>query len=111
MRTEYRVAYKREGLNPKSRGCGKNRAKAVRCLAFFEGRYQDAYPQSKPDAYSCCDGHECGCRGLTWAEEWAEMAEYAANLPPLEYLRIETRQVPPWTPAHPTTEESEAVKP
>jgi hypothetical protein len=85
-------------LNPKSRGCGNSRAKADRCLAFFQGRYQDAYPGSKPDAYACCDGHECGCRGLTWAEKWAEMAEYAADLPPLEYLRIETRQVPRWDP-------------
>jgi hypothetical protein len=98
MRTEYRVAYKREGLNPKSKDCGNSRARAERSLAFFQGRYQESYPDSKPDAYVCCSGYQCGCGGKTWAERWAEMAESIADYPPLEYVRIETRQVPRWSP-------------
>jgi hypothetical protein len=103
MRTMFRVAWLREDqVEPRSRNCGNSRAKAERCLAFVQGRYPDAYPGMKPYDYVCCTGYQCGCRGLTWAEKWVEMAGGLLNsdspMRPLLWSRIEERQVTPWVP-------------
>lgn len=99
MRTDYRVAWQREGnVSPRSRRCGNSIAKARRCLAFVEGRYSEAYPNSKQEGYVCCSGWECGCGGKTWADRWAELAENAADMGRLLYVRIEARQTSPWKP-------------
>jgi hypothetical protein len=102
VRTMYRVAWQREDqVAPRARNCGNSRAKAERCLAFVQGRYEDAYPGKKADAYWCCSGYQCGCGGKTWAEKWTEMAEGPADSPlrPLLWSRIESRQVALWQPA------------
>lgn len=44
--------------------------------------------------YICCSGdYGCGCSGLTWEEEAKEKYK---DLPPLEYVRLESRTVAPW---------------
>ena len=98
--TQYRVTWLRTDLSVGHRNCGNSRAKAERCKAFVEGRYQDAYPDKKPDAYWCCSGYQCGCGGLTFTEKWQEFAAWTDRdgevRAPLVFVRIETRKVERW---------------
>jgi len=50
-----------------------------------------------PDARMCCSGQECGCSGDTWREH---LLGQRGDMPPLEYTRIESREVTQgeWTP-------------
>jgi hypothetical protein len=106
--TQYRVTWLRKDLAVRHRNCGNSRAKAERCKAFVEGRFQDAYPERKPDAYWCCNGYQCNCGGLTVAEKWQEFAAWTDRdgevRAPLVFVRIETRKVERWSPEQPDSE-------
>ncbi len=90
---EYRVVWKRVGLRKKARTSAKIET-ARRTLALLNGgsgRYLAL--GLDPDELACCSGRECGCRGLTNREV---SDAYVADMPPLEYARIEAREVGEW---------------
>ena len=51
-----------------------------------------------PDSYMCCSGYECGCGGISLRQHYLEARK---DLPPLEWMRLEIRDVEesPWRPA------------
>lgn len=49
------------------------------------------------DDLNCCDGHECGCGGKTVREVFTE--KYA-DYPPIEFVRLEEREVGKWGARH-----------
>lgn len=92
---EYRVTWKREGQRPKLR-LYQTEAAARRHMLIVQGRIAEAFPEKRPDDRACCEGRECGCRGLTNAQAWAEQS---ARVPPLtEGPFIESREVGEWEP-------------
>lgn len=103
MRTQYRVAWKRAENNPKSRKCASLKD-AERFLGLltsdepwrflrkpFEANWEG------PDSYLCCDGGgwegPCVCGGVT-LREFCDSKR--AGLPPIEWARVESRQVTPF---------------
>lgn len=91
MSVEYRVIYKREGLNPKrKRYVSLKRAERfVRILGPEPWKEFGKHAESR-----CCDGQECACGGLT---EQERQDEYMKDVPKLEYVRIEQREVGKWS--------------
>ena len=88
---EFRVVWKREGLRPKKR-VYVQRTRAEKFLQLF-GPEPWTYLGHQPDDLVCCSGRECGCGGLTYAEyDRSKRAE----LPKLEWIRVETREVGAW---------------
>jgi hypothetical protein len=61
--------------------------------------FGDAETRAKgPDSYVCCAGtryNECGCGGMTMREDTEQRRK---NLPPIESIRVASRQVTrtPW---------------
>lgn len=98
MRTQYRVLWKRDGLRPKAKPV-MSLATADRFIGLLTSpepwRFMRDYHDRDPDSYRCCDGHECGCGGQT-IREFCEEAR--KDLPPIEWVRIESRQVTPYAP-------------
>lgn len=91
--TEYRVVWKREGHRQKVR-LFATRAGAERQLVRLGPEPWTAAGKG-PDDVRCCAGFGCGCEGLT-EHEWSEAL--AAEMPPLEFVRLESRPALPWTP-------------
>lgn len=92
---EYRVTWKREGLAKKVRRYSRaSTAKGLlaRLLATAEEAVQ--LRGHEPEELFCCSGLQCGCGGKTYLQE---EEEYRAELPPLEYVFLEERQVGPWS--------------
>jgi hypothetical protein len=88
---EYRVVWKREGCHRKERRFARV-ATAERFLLLFGPEPWTAYG-AEPGRPYCCSGYECGCGGLT---ERQRTAEERAKMPPLEYVRMESRLVGLW---------------
>lgn len=88
-RTEYRVIWKREGLNPKRKKY-LVRAAAERFMLILGPEPWRAFADGDPDEYFCCSGRECGCGGTTIREDCERRRE---GLPAIEYVRLESRTV------------------
>lgn len=89
---EFRVIWKREGLRPKRRNFSK-RSSAERFLILF-GPEPWLFYGADPDK-RCCSGVECACGGMTERES---TADERSRMPPLEYVRLESRPVGDWSP-------------
>lgn len=96
MATEYRVKWKRKGLNPKRIRYTSMKA-AGRRLALLTSAEPWLYygGGNDPSGYQCCSGYECGCGGIT-VREYCEQKR--AEMPPIEYAVIECRPVGAWEP-------------
>jgi hypothetical protein len=93
-KVEYRVTYRRSGR--KRSTIFQTRKAAERYVLVLQGRRAE-WTGAKPEDYACCSGWECGCRGQTNAEVWAEIE---ARIPPLEEgPTIEQRAVGGWAEA------------
>ena len=96
-RTEFRVIWQREGVTRRSVRF-RSRAQAERKALILQGCMVEATGED-PNDYACCSGRECGCRGVTKAQAWAERAD---QVPPLVYGPvIQTREftASPWREA------------
>ncbi len=89
---EYRVVWKREGLKPKRKRYATLKG-AERFMLLFGPEPWRAFTKNDPDRYECCDGHECGCGGVTYRERAEEKRD---GQPKLEYVRLEAREVGQW---------------
>jgi len=93
---EYRVVWKREGCDRKVRRYA-TRSGAERFLLLFGPEPWLAYaPGCDPDKPDCCAGRksdECGCDGMTPRQR---AAATDAELPKLEWVRLEEREVGAW---------------
>lgn len=98
MKVEYRVIWKREGCRAKSRR-SQGLASAERRVGLLTSaepwKFLRDTKGKGPDAPYCCPGtsYECGCGGIT-VREWCD--EQRRDLPALEYVRIESREVGAW---------------
>lgn len=90
---EFRVTVQRAGCAPKVKRL-RSRRGLRRYLTLLGPRPWEAFGKT-PEAYACCSGWECGCGGRTMRED-AETRR--ANLPALESVRVESREVTraPW---------------
>ncbi len=91
MKSEFRVIWKREGLRPK-RKIFVRRASAEKYLLLF-GPEPWTYLGKDPDERLCCDGYQCGCGGETYRQNDERQR---AEMPKLEWIRVETREVGEW---------------
>lgn len=91
-KTEYRVTWKREGW-PSKRKKFARKAMAERLLLLLGPEPWKAWGKN-PDDLVCCTGFfggdSCGCGGLTFREQSAEMR---LNFPALEWVRLDSRRV------------------
>ncbi len=95
MGIEYRIVWKREGCRQKAKRFVSLKAaqRKMRVLGPEPWTAFDKFSgRDEPDNYSCCDGHECGCGGLTVRQWWKQL-----GLPKMEYIHIEKREVGKWT--------------
>ena len=89
MAVEFRVVWKRDGCRRKT--------KRFRYLKVALRKVGTLGPEpwtalgKDADAYHCCSGRECGCGGETWRTWFAHL-----ELPPLEYIFIEEREIGTW---------------
>lgn len=89
----YRVVALREGnTRPSVKEFKSLRAAQRRFALLTSPEPWRAYGQD-PDSQLCCDGWNCGCRGLTVRESYMEKR---ARLPKLVYARIDRRKVGEW---------------
>lgn len=115
--TEYRLLIKRTGNAVKER-----RARSMKSIERHIGLLTSPEPwrfygvgessRKGPDDYVCCAGtyhDQCSCGGLTMREETEERRR---NLPPIESIRVERRQITstPWEPLESATK-PDAVDP
>lgn len=92
-RKEYRLIWKRKGLDPKYKKWAHKSA-MERFKKFLTAPIGESFDE--PDAYMCCRGgweNQCGCGGLTWREHAIERMK---DVPPLEWVRVEERTVGKW---------------
>lgn len=93
---EYRVIWKREGMRVKRKRYA-NRVMAERFLKILGPEpwtaFQSRWNRKGPDDLLCCDGHECGCGGVTVRQHHEEARK---TIPPIEWVRIEQREVGKW---------------
>lgn len=98
---EYRVVWKREsferdGITSRSKQKRKRYVSLKRAERFMR-LLTSAEPWKElgqdGDDYFCCSGHECGCGGQTVREAFT--AKYA-DMPPVEFVRLEEREVGKW---------------
>jgi hypothetical protein len=104
---EYRVVWKREGLRRKARRYARLASAERHLNMLTSDEPWRFYPEPVDDPDErCCDGRECGCYGET---ERQRVEAMRAEMPPMEYARIETRPVGEWSeasaPAPQTTRE------
>jgi hypothetical protein len=91
---EYRVAWQREGQRPRHK-IYQSWGFAERYRLILEQRFAEVF-SADPDAFACCSGVECGCGGLTNAEQWANST---VGIPPLIGApTLERRAVGGWAP-------------
>lgn len=99
--THFRVVWKREGMTRAKVKRYVHRKSAERLMNILTSPEPWKFYREpmEADELFCCSGshngsyYECGCGGLTVRQQ-AEK-EYG-DLPPLEFVRIETRTVSPW---------------
>ena len=93
-RLRYRVVSKREGSRPKV--CVyATLAAAQKRLVLLGPEPWKAYGKGPDDLKCCAGGYECNCGGRTEREVTDDMR---AEMPPLEWVRIDVREVTPWRP-------------
>jgi hypothetical protein len=94
MSVEYRVVWKRKECRRKVKRFSSLKAAQRKMLVLGPEPWLGAsgYRQRDPDSLNCCDGHQCGCNGLTVRQWWEQL-----GLPELEYIHIEQREVGTWT--------------
>ncbi len=94
---EYRVVWKRqhEGRKNKIFATVRGASRRINIMTSDEP-WKFYYPPVDPDAFVCCAGgfdQMCGCGGVTYRDE----SEHTRNrLSPLEFARIEEREVKEW---------------
>ena len=91
MKKEYRVVWQREGERRKTKRFSRLKI-AERFVSLFGPEPWKAWGKT-PDAFDCCDGRGCSCSGLTVKER---SDERRAQMPKLEWIRIESRDVGEW---------------
>jgi hypothetical protein len=96
QRYEYRVKWRRAGdLSPRVKRYGTLRG-AERLMKLLGPEPWTAFrSKGGPEDLWCCLGHECACSGETNAEHNDAMR---ADMPALEYARIERRTIGEWEP-------------
>lgn len=99
LKYEYRVVWKRRGLDQKSKRYASLKG-AERRARLLGPEPWTAFGVDPDDQY-CCSGHECGCAGRTWREQLLETRKQAMysdddGMPSIEYIRIEKRPVAKW---------------
>ena len=96
MAKEYRVIWKREGLKTKRKRYA-NKPQAERFMVLMGPEpwlaQKSRWSRKGPDDLKCCSGHMCGCGGMT-VREYEE--DYRKDLPKLEWIRLEEREVGKW---------------
>lgn len=97
--TEYRVVWKRRGMDRKSKRFASLKA-AERRVKLLGPEPWTAFNRD-PDEPYCCRGHECGCGGLSLREHLLDqraqtMGSDDNGMPPIEYVRIEKRPLGEW---------------
>lgn len=92
-RQEFRVVSKRAGMKRKTREFRTRRGADRRMLLLGPEPWL-AFDGRGPDDFWCCAGSpECGCGGQSVREYHAARR---AELPAMEYFRLEVRDVGPW---------------
>jgi len=91
--TEYRVVWQREGLSVKRR-IYKRRLSAIRLVRVMTDPEPWKMFGKDGDEFLCCSGRECGCEGVTIAENSKAERE---RMPALLWYRIESREVSAWS--------------
>jgi len=91
MATEYRVVWKRKDRKRQAKRYVSRKLAEKFMLIFGPEPWRAWAPNKGPDSLVCCRGHECGCGGLTFREQ-----EAAKEIPPLEYVYMEQREVGKW---------------
>jgi hypothetical protein len=91
MRTQYRVTWKRAGRSER-RKTFPNAALLHRFLLLIGPEPWRAYHDGSGHAFACCRGHDCSCGGRT-DREVAVARRAELNLTPLQWIRVESRQV------------------
>lgn len=97
-RREYRVVWKRENLRQKHKLYATEKASRRFLLLLGDEPWKVTHPGKSPDEPSCCDGYMCGCEGKTIRERHDEVR---VNMPKLEWVRLEGREVGTWEPVAP----------
>ena len=69
MRTEWRVAWRRDDGGVLRSKRVRNEAEGQKLARFLVGDFPD------PNALNCCSGYQCGCGGLTVREAWEAYRE------------------------------------
>jgi hypothetical protein len=103
---EYRVVWKRvacdvlsmEGLitfNPRSKIKRFRSLKTAKKFMLLLGPTPWEYFGKKKDDYVCCSGNYCACDGKTYGSQ--AQAKIDAGMPAIEYIRLEKREVGPYT--------------
>lgn len=101
-KTEYRVVWKRRGMNRKSKRFQSLKAAQRRVLLL--GPEPWLALGLDPDE-RCCSGLECGCGGRTnrenlLAQRNTPIHPDAGPMPEIEYIRIESRPLGDWSPVN-----------
>lgn len=93
IKKEYRVVWQREGSKRRTRRYSTLKF-AERFVGMFGPEPWKAWGKKAGDHY-CCKGYEneCGCGGLT-VKEQSDLRR--AEMPKLEWIRIESRQIGEW---------------
>lgn len=91
MKTEFQIRWKRVGLVPKARTF-KTRKGANHMLTLLGPEPWKAWGQEATD-HLCCSGFECGCGGVTVAEETERRRE---EMPVIEWIQVRVRAVNEW---------------
>lgn len=97
-KSEYRIVWKREGLKEK-RKVYKLLVRAKRHMLLLGPEPWKAFGRDPEELFCCRGGYDqCGCGGLTVREKFMEDRK---NLPPIEFIRLERREVTttPWRPS------------
>lgn len=92
---EFRVKWQRDGQRPKTK-IYQARAAAERWALIVQGRLQEVTGDD-PDDYACCSGSECGCRGVTNEQAWADQSRRIPAL--VSGPEIEQRWTGSWVAA------------
>lgn len=87
-KTQYKLCWKRKGLNEKRKLYWSERAAKNRITLMGPEPWKAL--DLDPDSYACCSGGDCGCGGETVREY---MLRSRGDMPPLEYASIESREV------------------
>ena len=92
----YRVVSKREVGRPKIKTYATLAAAEKRITLLTSPEPWIALGHQPDDLVRCHGGPECNCDGMTYREQTAKLR---AEMPTLEWVRLERREVGPWEAA------------